>query len=144
MYDENAWNDLAYLLNGKTVEIAGCLLEYHLGHRPPRIRDDGYEIVTPPEDQYNLARAQVHIYGNSVQAAEAIEPVRAVPGAVGPWTFPALAWLDDPLGRRARPASWRSCLSMSRRSRCRIRPTQPWRRIASASSPNWPIATAPI
>jgi hypothetical protein len=105
MYDEDRWNDLAYLLNGKTVEIAGRLVEYHLGLRKPRIRDDGYEVFTPPESQYDLARARTHIHGNTSHVNEEIPPVRPVAAVRGPRNFPALAWLDDLLGRLPPAAS---------------------------------------
>jgi hypothetical protein len=99
MYDENPWNDLAYLLNGKTVEIAGRLVGYQLGLNPPRIRGDGFEIFTPPEGEYDLARARAHIHGNTVQAAEPIAAETAPAASPGPRRFPAFAWLDELLGR---------------------------------------------
>ncbi len=95
MYDDDKWNDLAYLLNGKTVEIAGRMVEYHLGLRAPRIRDDGYEIFTLPDSQYDLARARRNIYGNALGKRVATsQPAMPVAAAQGSWRFPALPWLD--------------------------------------------------
>lgn len=87
LYDENAFNDLPHLLNLKTLEIAGRVALNRLGRRPARIRGDGYEVFTPPEESYDLARARLHL--------------RAPPGSGPPALqsesdrLPAIAWLAD-------------------------------------------------
>lgn len=99
MYDDNRWNDYAQMLNLTTLEIAGRLLGFHAGLMPERIRRDGYEVFTPPEHTYDLARAQFHIWGTG--ATRQIVPV--IPSVVltavktQALTFPALTWLDERL-----------------------------------------------
>ncbi len=101
LYDEDRWNDLAYLLNGKTLEIAWRLLGYHLGWRRPRLGDDGYERFVPPDEQWDRVKVEAKIYGG---------PKRAIPAALQPpytvseaerqgWRFPALVWLKELLTR---------------------------------------------
>ena len=98
LYDENAIDDLPHLVNLKTLEISGRLALHRLGWMPERIRGDGYEVFTPPEATYDLARARLHL------AAGAIEGARAPhPPATGP--LPTTAWLSD--FARALPPSTR-------------------------------------
>lgn len=100
MYDDNRWNDLAYLLNGKTLEIAGRLVGHHLGLMPQRIGWDGYERFVPPEESYDAARARGHIYAETSGRIERREPPEPVNEAMrASWRFPALGWLDALLGR---------------------------------------------
>ena len=63
MYDENPWNDLKYLLNGKSLEVATRQLRYYFGLDITRYDDDGYEYFLPPDTDYDLAKARVNIYG---------------------------------------------------------------------------------
>jgi hypothetical protein len=55
MYDDDPWNDLAYMLNGKSVEISFRRLATGLGLKPARFRA-GYEVFTPPEEKYDRAK----------------------------------------------------------------------------------------
>jgi len=97
MFDADPWNDLLYLLNARTVEIAGRRLGYALGLAHARWPGNGYEVFTPPESMYDLAKAQAKIYGNGPRRI----PPRQDPAYVaaaserGAWTFPALAWLEE-------------------------------------------------
>jgi hypothetical protein len=99
MYDDDKWNDYANLFNSGTLEIAARLVGYHLGLYPARSRYDGFEVFTPPEGDYDLARAKRGIW---VAQTERPLPIVAPP----PLTeaerqalrFPALAWLDRTLG----------------------------------------------
>ncbi len=84
-----AWTALFHQWNQQSVEIAGRALLHRLGRMPARIRGDGYEVFTPPESQYDAARAAAHIHGDAPAAD-------AAPGA-DPAT-PALPWLDALLG----------------------------------------------
>lgn len=110
LYDGVGWNDWPRLMNLTTLEIAGRLLGHRLGLMPERIRGDGYEVFTPPEALYDLARARFHLYRNHGGTAPDLTPI-APPVAVGAaeraaWSFPALAWLDQALS--AFPTStWR-------------------------------------
>jgi hypothetical protein len=94
MYDDNRWNDLLYLLNGKTLEIAGRLVGYWLGLRAPRMREDGYEVFVPPESQYDLARARQHIWPNGSRLTSVTPPVQLSDSARQALKFPALDGLD--------------------------------------------------
>jgi hypothetical protein len=101
MYDENPLNDLPELFNLKTLEIAGRVAAFHLRLMPERIRGDGYEVFTPPETSYDLARARLHIWRDRPGARIMPEvPAHALTEAEAQaLVFPAIAWLDDLLAR---------------------------------------------
>ncbi len=101
MYDDNRWNDLPHLFSLQTLEIAGRLLGYKLGLMPARIRADGYEVFTPPESNYDLARAQFHIWKGhaGMRIVPQSPPVELSPAARAALDFPALVWLDDLMTR---------------------------------------------
>jgi hypothetical protein len=100
MYDDDRWNDLAYMLNGKSVEISFRRLATALGLKPARFAA-GYEVFTPPEDQYDRAKVAKKLWGAG--GKRSIGPVKRAydPSATerAAWTFPALAWLDEILAR---------------------------------------------
>lgn len=103
--------DWLKLVNLTNLEIAARLLAYRFGWSKERIRGDGYEVFTPPEASYDLARARGHIYQNSGGkpqdlSALPLMPVTAAESAG--WQFPALVWLDDNLA--AYPTSTRIML----------------------------------
>lgn len=95
-YDENPWNDWPELLNLKTIEIAWRMALYRTGLMPERYRNDGYEVFTPPESTYDLARAQGHIWaGHAERRIVPLDPRDPIgPAEDAAWQFPALAWLD--------------------------------------------------
>ncbi len=101
MYDSNPLNDLPELFNLKTVEIAGRQAAFHLRLMPERIRGDGYEVFTPPEGEYDLTRARMHIWKDRPELRVTPEsPPQALTEAESAAIlFPALAWLDELLGR---------------------------------------------
>ncbi|WP_066469088.1 hypothetical protein [Bosea sp. WAO] len=112
LYDDAYWNDWAEQLNFTALEIAVRLAGHRLGLVPPRIRGDGYEVFTPPEPSYDLARARFHLYRGNDGKPSDLAPLTA-PEAVTPeqrsaWRFPALAWLDQALA--AFPAQTRRIL----------------------------------
>ncbi|WP_448190752.1 hypothetical protein [Azospirillum sp. sgz301742] len=110
MYDDDPWNDLAYLLNGKTLEIAWRLAEYHLGLRRPRLGSDGYERFVPPDDQWDRAKVEDKIYGGPKRAVQPVVPPYAPSEAERQgWRFPALVWLAELLKRL--PAETRPVLA---------------------------------
>lgn len=99
MYDDDRWNDLVHLLNGKTLEIAGRLVGYWLGLRDARYRDDGFEVFVPPEASYDLARARTHLYPDGAARPAPVDPpVRLDPALVETIRFPAHDWVDGLLG----------------------------------------------
>jgi hypothetical protein len=101
MYDENRWNDLPHLFSLQTLEIAGRLLAFKLGLMPARIRADGYEVFTPPENSYDLARAQFHIWKGrlGMRIVPEVPPAELNAAARRALIFPALAWMDDLLAQ---------------------------------------------
>ena len=96
-YDENRWNDWPELFNLTAIEIAWRMALYRIGVMPVRYRNDGYEVFTPPENTYDLARAQGHIWEGRQDRSLAPQVPPAVPTSAerASWRFPALAWLDE-------------------------------------------------
>ncbi|MHB2166054.1 hypothetical protein [Alsobacter sp. R-9] len=96
MYDDNRWNDILHLFNGKTLEIAFRLVGYWIGVREPRYREDGYEVFVPPESQYDLARVRTHLYPNGQTPLPPVEPpVTLSREQKARLRFPAVEWLSD-------------------------------------------------
>ena len=101
LYDDNPWNDYLYLLNAGTAEISVRLVGYQFGLYRERMQFDGFEVFTPPESRYDLARAQQDLW-------EGRTPGTRPPGSEAPaltegeragLAFPALAWLEASLAR---------------------------------------------
>ncbi len=96
---EVGWSDWPKLLNLTNLEIAGRLMAYRLGWSPERIRGDGYEVFTPPEASYDIARARGHIYaghgGTIADLAPLSPPAAIAPAESATWRFPALSWLEE-------------------------------------------------
>lgn len=109
LYDDNAWNDWRSQLNLTTLEIALRLAAHRLGLQPQRLREDGYEVFTPPEATYDVARARFHLYrghgGHAPELAPLTPPVAVDAAERAGWRFPALAWLEQ--GLAAFPAGTR-------------------------------------
>jgi hypothetical protein len=100
MYDDNRWNDLGYMLNSTTVETSGRRFFQALGFRPARF-PDGYEVFTPPESAYDKVKVRNKLWGpDGPHPIEAEVPAYvASPEERAAWQFPALAWLDEIVGR---------------------------------------------
>ena len=100
MFDDDPWNDLAYMLNKKTAEIAVRRLAFAAGARDARIPFDGYEVFVPPEEKYDLAKVRSRIH-EKIETASVVarvdEPSREIRAS---WNYPALTWLDELLGER--------------------------------------------
>jgi hypothetical protein len=100
MYDDNRWNDYLYLLNIATLEITGRLIGYQLGLYRERVRPDGYQNFTPPEQQYDLVKARKNIWvSHEPQAPPDLAPPALSPEERRALLFPALPWLDEALAR---------------------------------------------
>src|SRR5436305_7644937 len=98
MYDDNRWNDYANLFNSGTLELAGRLVGYHLGLYRARSRYDGFEVFTPPESDYDLARARPNIWtGRTPQPLPNAAPPVLSDDEKRVLKFPALAWMDTML-----------------------------------------------
>ena len=67
LYDGNPWNDVFHLLNFSTLEQSGRSIAQLMGLRDEKYRRDGYRNFLPPNDEYDLARAQGHIYRGDVR-----------------------------------------------------------------------------
>jgi hypothetical protein len=96
LYDGIAPADLIELVNLKSVEIAGRVALHKAGLMPERIRADGFEIFTPPEASYDLARARWHIWGGDGTPQARAPHVPPAPAFTG--RLPALDWLAGFLG----------------------------------------------
>lgn len=97
LYDDGSLRAFAYQLNSGTVEIAGRLIGFNLGLYPERVRNDGFEVFVPPDSAYDPERARRSIWKGRERSRAVTEPPQdRVPQ---PFSFPALPWLDDALGR---------------------------------------------
>lgn len=109
LYDDSAWNAWLKQLNFTTLEIALRLGAHRLGLQPQRLRGDGYEVFTPPEATYDLARARLHLYrgygGQAPDLTPQSPPTEVAAAERANWQFPALAWLEQ--GLAAFPATTR-------------------------------------
>lgn len=107
MYDDSRWNDYANLFNSGTLEVAARLVGYHLGLYSARSRYDGFEVFTPPESDYDLARAKRGIWVGQAERPLPDAPLpRLSEDDKRALKFPALAWLDTMLAEMP-PASLR-------------------------------------
>jgi len=100
MYDDNPWNDYLYLLNTAAAEATIRLLAFQFGLYKERIRGDGYQVFTPPEERYDLAKARKLIWSSrEPQAVPDLAPRPLSDQERRSLSFPALAWLDNLLGQ---------------------------------------------
>jgi hypothetical protein len=95
MYDDNRWNDYANLFNSGTLELAARLVGYHVGLYPARSRHDGFEVFTPPENDYDLPRAKRGIWvAQTERPLPDLPPPSLTDAERQALRFPALTWLD--------------------------------------------------
>jgi hypothetical protein len=95
LYDTNRWNDVLYILNTATLEIAVRLAANKLGLYRERLRGDGFGVFVPPEEQYDLKRAQGHIWSGRRPEIVPREPAVVLSEAErASLRFPALTYLD--------------------------------------------------
>lgn len=100
MYDDDRWNDLPYLLNGKAVKTAGRLVLHHLGRLPPYLDSDGFRSRVRSDAKWDRATAEAKIWTGRKRTIVPIEPpYRPDEAERQGWRFPALAWLEELLGR---------------------------------------------
>lgn len=94
-YDANRWNDLLYLLNTPTLEVAVRTVGWLLGRYPASVREDGFEGDSPPDSTYDVARARHAISTGKPRAIRnAMELSEAGPDEA---RLEALPWLDEAL-----------------------------------------------
>ena len=97
LYDDSPWNDFLHMINGMALEItARVLTGYPLGIEKPRYDAAGWANFLPPEEEYDLDRARIHLYGSSQPVAWS-EPEMPAPNAAerATWDFPDVAMLGD-------------------------------------------------
>ena len=99
LYDDNPWNDYAPLVNEPTVEVAVRIIGNHLGLYPEQIRSDGFEVLAPPERDYDPARARHDIWGGEPRKRPADQPLPLSAQERRRLEFPALPWLEEVLGK---------------------------------------------
>ena len=99
MYDTNRWNDLLHLFNRPALEETGRQLAYLTGLRKAKYGKDGYTDFLPPDSAYDLARAQLRIYGLSgpKPVQPVTPPVVLSPGAAAQLNFPTHELLREML-----------------------------------------------
>jgi hypothetical protein len=61
LYGGSAWASIPHLFNLRTLEIASRVVLNRLGLMKARLPRDGYEVFTPPEGSYDLARVRRYI-----------------------------------------------------------------------------------
>lgn len=96
MYDNDWQNDLRYMLNLKTVELAGRRFGQAVGWKEPRFVD-GYEVFTPPESAYDPIKVRHKLWGKNDpdSITPVVPPYTATPEERAGWRYPALSWLED-------------------------------------------------
>jgi hypothetical protein len=98
LYDLNRWNDVLYILNSATLEIAARLAGNKLGLYRERLRNDGFGVFVPPDDQYDLKRAQGRIWQGRPREIVARSPAVVLSDTErAGLRFPALVYLQDML-----------------------------------------------
>lgn len=99
LYDDDRWNDYLNLFNSGALEIAARLVGYHLGLYHARYRYDGFQVFTPPENEFDLARARANIWtGQMRRPLPDLPPPPLSEAERRTLRFPALAWMDAMLG----------------------------------------------
>jgi hypothetical protein len=103
MYHRNRWRGYAEMFNLFAIQEAGKAFAVLTGLKKPDMGRDGYTRFVPPDDQYDAARAAVHL-------REAVPRVPGVPqpGAPAGWRFPAVESMLGSLS--ALPAATRKLL----------------------------------
>ncbi|MFO1149338.1 MAG: hypothetical protein U1E62_13265 [Alsobacter sp.] len=102
-YDEEPWNDYAYLLNTRALAHAVRQALVLSGLARPGFRSDGYFQFVPDDSLYDPRRARRELWGDRPRQ-EPPPDRRPVAGPAPPdWTFPDLAMLERTLS--AMPAS---------------------------------------
>jgi hypothetical protein len=102
LYGGSAWASIPHLFNLRTLEIASRLVLNRLGLMKQRLPRDGYEVFTPPEASYDLARARRYIaiarqsmgHGDAAHPIAVASPIFEASAAErSSWRYPALDWL---------------------------------------------------
>ena len=96
LYDDSRLNDFVKMFSSDTVEVAARLIGYHLGWYRARSRYDGFEVFTPPENEYDLVRARRGIWrGGEPRALPDLPPPQLSEAERRALKFPALDWMQQ-------------------------------------------------
>lgn len=100
IYGDDRLNDVLYMVNYTSVETSVRRLGYLLNLKPARFVA-GYEVFTPPEEDYDLLKAKRKIWkGKEPQSIEEVDPpYLPTRDERARWQFPALVWLDEIFSR---------------------------------------------
>lgn len=105
LYDEARAFDLLHMFDFQSLEIATRVAANRFGMSTDRIRADGYEVFTPPENLYDLARARTHIWAEKPDVTPVEPPEQPTAAQQASWRFPATAWLEGLLKQASADAS---------------------------------------
>jgi hypothetical protein len=99
LFDDDPWNDYLYLLNSRTVVMAGRLVGYQFGLYKPPFRNDGYGVFVPPEADYDLEKVRQLTWDGREWKRDLWKqpPLQYSAEQRAALKFPALDWLDEML-----------------------------------------------
>ncbi len=99
MYDDNRWNDLAYLFNDKALENAVRMLELLRGKRNPKYGRNGFDDFTAKFGEYRYDEVASRLY-QGAEAREGYSVGSLEPGLAHPeWQYSNLALLPTLLSQ---------------------------------------------
>ena len=101
LYDGSGFAVIPHLFNLRTTEISARLVLNRLGLMQERLPRNGYDVFTPPESSYDLARARQHIWsGGPRESEEALPAHAAIVGDMAASSrYPALTFLETTLAK---------------------------------------------
>jgi hypothetical protein len=92
MYQPNMWHGYSEMFNLFAVQEAAKAFAVLAGLKRPEMGRDGYTRFVPPDDQYDAARAAVHLREGTPRV-----PGGERAGAQAGWRFPALETMNGDL-----------------------------------------------
>jgi hypothetical protein len=98
LFDDSRWTTIPHLFNLRTLEISARVVMNKLGLMQPRLPRNGYDVFTPSEARYDLARARAHIWSDGPpRAASGEAQIEATQAERSSWRYPALDRLSATL-----------------------------------------------
>lgn len=95
LYDDTRWNDWLYVLNAHAFKTSVRRLRYSIGRKAQQIKEDGYGVFVPPDDQYDSVKAFAYIWEGRIPSIPPLAPDYLPTEAdLAAWRFPALPWLE--------------------------------------------------
>jgi hypothetical protein len=88
MYGDNRWRGYLHMLSLYAVQEAVNQFQVMIGVKPRRYGLDGYTVFTPPDDQYDPARARKHFAAEG--APDTLGPPQGDPASLNFPTMPLL------------------------------------------------------